>query len=98
MGPGRGRAQGGLLSTSGFEFITCYYVWSIFSVQSRLGWARVIHRDPPGICQASRKLGRQLGQVYGRKTSGTRRAHAQLLLTEALSKLMYQLEDSYWES
>lgn len=96
MGPGRGRAQGGLFGMSGFEFITRYYVQSIFSVHSRLGWARIIHRGSPGICQASRKLGRQLGQVYGRKASGTRRVHPQLLSTEALSKLMHRFEDLYW--
>lgn len=35
---------------------------------------------------------------FGRRTSGTRRAHTQLVLTAVLSKLTHQFEDWHWES
>lgn len=58
--------------TSGFEFITSYYVWSIFSAQSTWRWERVVHRDLPGVRKASKKLGRQMGQVMWKENQWDR--------------------------
>lgn len=84
--------------TSGFEFITSYDVWSIFSAQSMWRWERVVHR----ACQVSAKLAKSWADRWarycGRRTSGTGRAHTQLVLTKALAKLVHYFEGQRWKS